>query len=330
MNFSVLNEIILAILLGVVQGITEFLPISSTAHQRLITALITNNRDIGLAASNFIQFGTLIAILWYFKDDLRVYFQRLISIITKGEERKKFLANFKAWFKKEDKFTGSQENIDSDITLSQLVVGTVPILVLGFVLHGFAESNRGLLNIANFLLAGSILMSFADYRNSQLLEKKEITKNKLKNSQINFNFWEVFAIGLFQSLAAFPGISRSGATLSGALIFGKDRAKSVRFSFLLSIPALLALSLYDFIKLVRELREKGVYFLPNSSLWTSTEVNLSILSLLIGFVLSYIFGIVFLKWLLKYLSTNTFRYFVIYRVILAVVIMGVIIWSGKY
>jgi len=324
MNFSVLNEIILAIVLGIVQGVTEFLPISSTAHQRLITALLANNRDIGLAASNFIQFGTLLAILWYFKDDLRIYFHRLFQIITNSQERKYFFSNFKSWYQKSDKFLGNPENIQSDITISQLIVGTIPILVLGYILRGFAESNRDLLNIANFLLAGSILMSFADYRSRELLV--EPSKDDTKELT-NFKFWEVFTIGLFQSLAAFPGISRSGATLSGALIFGKDRAKSVRFSFLLSIPALLALSVYDFIKLVKDLNEKGVYFLPNSNLWTSSEINLSILSLLIGFVLSYIFGIVFLKWLLKYLSSNSFRYFIIYRVLLATLIMGIVLLS---
>lgn len=322
MNFSIFNEFILAVVLGITQGITEFLPVSSTAHQRLVSALITNGRDIGLVASNFIQFGTLIAILQFYRKDLSLYFKRIIKMIKKPTEIQAFKDNFVWWWEsnslakqygmessKEDKILEG-DNL-TDVLMAQLIVGTLPVIIIGSLLYNLAESNREVSEIAWFLLAGSLLMGFAEYvhtKSEKSVKPKVITPG------------EVILIGIFQSLAAFPGISRSGATLSGALITGRNRADSVRFSFLLSIPVLLILSIKDFFKLIGQARQTGLSFLPSQSFWTSDKVNLSIISLLISFFLSYIFGIIFLRWLLKYLSSQTFRWFIVYRVLVALCI----------
>jgi undecaprenyl pyrophosphate phosphatase UppP len=98
MDFSVINEFLLAIFLGLTQGVTEFLPISSTAHVRIVSALTTNGRDIGLAATNLLQFGTVLAIINYFWRDLKVYFERFKEVILNPKEAKIFLDNFGFWW----------------------------------------------------------------------------------------------------------------------------------------------------------------------------------------------------------------------------------------
>ena len=281
-----LREIVFGIILGIVQGITEFLPISSTAHLRLISGILTG-KDIGLTTSNIIQFGTLLAILQYFRADLVVFWQRIWQILTENSEMQKFITTFQNWQQgKTDQFLAEIENrnfsqkpsteitkaefakaefIDvqinqeknskkssenqekvfqsgkiktkkkdlenqkTDIVLSQLLVGTIPIVVLGFLLKSFAESNRNIPEIGLFMIIGAVLLGLSEYFHLQ-------TK-KLEHTKI-LNFGETILIGIFQSLAIFPGMSRSGSTLAGSLFLGRDRKESVRFAFLLSVPAL--------------------------------------------------------------------------------------------
>jgi undecaprenyl-diphosphatase len=327
MNFSQINEFILAIILGVIQGISEFLPISSTAHLRLATALLFQGKDIGLTASNVIQFGTLVAILQYFRKDLKEYYLRIKQILTNLKARAEFVTNFISWwnaFNTETRVKSHQltESIEpkitnqTDLVLAQLIIGSLPIILLGALLKGLAETNRSLDKIGWFLLAGSALMYFAER-----IYSIAVTKQKPKIMSPG----EVILIGLFQSLAAFPGISRSGATISGALMLGRNRAESVRFSFLLSIPALGILSIIDLVKVLLEIKNNGISFLPSASAWATTGfVNLSVVSLLIAFGFAYVIGLVVLKWLLKYLSTKTFKYFITYRIVLAAVLLAVV------
>jgi undecaprenyl-diphosphatase len=323
MNFSVINEYILAAILGIIQGISEFLPISSTAHLRLVSALLLNGRDIGLGASNIIQFGTLIAILQYFRKDLKQYYIRIKGIITNSEIRNEFSENFRSWwdFSTLEGISKTEEQLDlepkitnqTDLVLAQLAIGTLPVVVFGLILKNMAENSRTLVEIGIFLLAGSALMYTAEWIHTQAETKK---KPKIMTPS------DVILIGLFQSLAAFPGISRSGATISGALMLGRDRKESVRFSFLLSIPSLALLGLSDIFSTLWDIKDNGLNLLPDLRYWTNSTVNLSLLSLFIAFILAYLIGLVVLKWLLKYLSTNTFQNFIIYRVLLAVVIIA--------
>ncbi len=328
MDFSVINEIILAIILGIVQGISEFLPISSTAHLRLVAALLIQGKDIGLTASNIIQFGTLLSILVYFKKDLQEYYNRIKQILTLETARNEFVTNFKTWWSfPESKNLSIAKKIDyheptisnqTDLVLSQIFIGTLPILILGFVLKALAENNRSLREIALFLIVGSLLMYIAE---------QIYTRAKDKQKPAIMMPSEVILVGLFQSLAAFPGISRSGATISGALMLGRNRAESVKFSFLLSIPALAILGILDLLKLILNIGRNGLVFIPQNSQWAGLEINLSLISLIIAFGVAYFVGIAVLKWLLKYLSSNTFKNFIIYRVLLAVVIVVLLVFK---
>jgi len=329
MNFSAFNEFFLAVILSVVQGVSEFLPISSTAHLRLITDLLTGGKDIGLATSNILQFGTLLAIIQYFWTDLKTYFQRFWQVVSKKSARESFFSNFKTWFyyptfqqlkadSKLDKELQIKEDtleFQTDTTIFQIILGTIPVVVLGFLLYRIAGSSRGILLICLFLVIGSILMFLAE-RFHKVTEKKEKTRIITK--------WEVLIIGFFQVLAVFPGISRSGATISGALFLGRNRAQSVRLSFLLSIPALFLAGVKDSLDLVLK-SVKGeipVSFLPTARGWEGGEISFSILAILVAFGLSYFVGFLCLKWLIKFLSSNSFTPFIVYRLLLVLLLIG--------
>ena len=351
MNFNFFpgfGELVLAIILGVVQGVTEFLPISSTAHLRLVSAFF-GGKDIGLTASNIIQFGTLLAILQYFKLDLQVFWERIINILTDQREMQKFIQTFQNWLKNENsqeenketgeivkdnledritpkqnfslqtnfkeleekniqtKNTKKQTDFETDILMSQLIIGTIPIVILGFLLKNFAESNRNISEIGLFMIMGALLLGFGEYFYTKT--------SAFKHSKIQ-TFGETLMIGFFQSLAIFPGMSRSGSTLAGSLFVGRNRQESVRFVFLLSIPALFLSGILDMISLVRDIFKNGITILPQDNFTSSPKLKLSIISLLISFSLAYLIGLACLRWLLRFLSTNTNLNFIIYRILL--------------
>ncbi|NJS42159.1 undecaprenyl-diphosphate phosphatase [Candidatus Gracilibacteria bacterium] len=315
MDFSILNELVLTLIIGITQGFTEFLPISSTAHIRLISSFLAGGRDIGLSTSNVIQIGTLIATLQYFKEDLKQLRLRIIQIFSKPQNLQIFSHNFRSWRNNKNEFQGTPEQISTDITISQLIIGTLPIIVLGALLSNFVDSTRSLSYIASFLITGSLLMAGAEYIHKK--NQKIISTTKLTMS-------EVLLIGLFESLAIFPGISRSGATISGALMIGKGRLAAVRFSFLLSIPAILLAGVVDITQYALFfIRQPN--FLPTNTLWSDTRISLSLSSIIIATFFAYLFGYLSLKWLLKYLGNHTTRIFIIYRIVLALILFGVVL-----
>lgn len=312
MSFSLLNELILAILTGAMQGLTEFLPISSTAHIRLLTALVAGGRDIGLTSSNIIQLGTLLAVLQYFKQDLQRYAVRLRRVLTDSNIRGQFVFNTRAWLQGKEQFNGSKEQIETDVHIIQLLVGTIPLIVVAVVFGNFAQTGRDLQNIALYLLAGSVLMYFGDYMHDLAAKQKD------KKSYF-LSLGEVILVGLFQSLAIFPGISRSGATIAGALMLGRDRRESVRFSFLLSIPAILLAGIVDTIRYI--IYFDSFHLLPSESFWGENTISLSFVALISAMVVAYFVGYACLRWLIKYLSSNTTLNFIFYRVGLALAIL---------
>jgi undecaprenyl-diphosphatase len=316
-TFSVLSEIILAILLGIVQGITEFLPISSTAHLLLFSKYLAG-KDISLMASNIIQFGTFIAILQYFSIDIKLLLSHVLKRITTFSF-KDFLQSVNRWV------TGKQVNSKEsslDILVAQLFLATLPIIVVAIFLRKLSEQLRGdLRNIAYFLTIGGCIIIFAEL--VYLKRGGSFIKNETdKYNMSNFTILDTFIIGLFQSFAIFPGISRSGATLAGGLLTGKNRASAVRFSFLLSLPALALSSVKDIFDLLSDFKKGAIYLTPNTLSWNSSSIELSLISILLGTIVAYIVGILSLKWLLKYLSTNDSKIFIIYRILLVIFILS--------
>jgi undecaprenyl-diphosphatase len=200
-----------AIVLGLVQGLTEFLPISSTAHLRIVPALLGWS-DPGAAYSAIIQLGTVAAVLGYFRKD--------IVALTKG-----FLAGLRA----KDPF-GTQES-----RLAWFVgLGTIPISVAGLLFKDVIKTTLRSLYVMSFSLIALAVVLFIVERVAK--QRRTLTDLKLADGVL---------IGLWQALALIPGSSRSGTTITGALALGFTREDAARYSFLLSIPSTTLAGLYQ-------------------------------------------------------------------------------------
>lgn len=244
-----MQEIIQAIVLGIIQGLTEFIPISSTAHLRVVPALL-GWKDIGAAYSAVIQIGTLIATLIYFRKD--------ISDLTAG---------FINAFKKKDFFT----NPDSRNFLL-IIIGTIPISICGLLFKKFIEGDaRGLYVISFALILLAILLYIAEKTGKRTTEFSQIS---IKDGIV---------IGLAQALALIPGSSRSGVTITAGLFMGLKRDVAARYSFLLSIPAIALSGLYELFKEREALLNEN-----KSGLIIATVVSGVVGYLAIAFLISYL------------------------------------------
>jgi undecaprenyl-diphosphatase len=204
-----------AAFLGLIQGLTEFLPISSSAHLRIIGPLLPSGVDPGAAFTAITQIGTEIAVLIYFRNDIA----RI----------------FKAWLRS---ITDQQPPFNPDARLGWLVIwGTLPIAGLGFVFQDAIETYLRNLYLTAFMLIGfGLILGLADRRASQ---KKVLTQMTWRDGIL---------FGFAQALALIPGVSRSGGTITAGLIMGYTREAAARYSFLLAIPAVLASGFYQLYK----------------------------------------------------------------------------------
>jgi undecaprenyl-diphosphatase len=304
-------EISIALVLGLVQGITEFLPISSTAHLYL-TSVLFRKSDIGISISNVIQFGTFLSILIYFKNDIVIYISRLKNVIFNVQLRKEFLVNCLNWLKEK---RIDNLNFKTDSEIMGIAVATLPIIITALLFRSLIEKSdivRNPTSISIFLILGGILILSAEtYYN--FVNKKIDNKNDIVSLR------QSIIVGIFQSLAIFPGISRSGACISGSLFAGGKRENAVKFAFLLSIPALGLASIYDIIKwLESEVATNKIPIFPSSE---SNYKQISVFSVLLSTFFAFIVGYVVLNWLLSYLKRHDAKLFVIYRVILSLAIL---------
>ncbi|TRY19042.1 undecaprenyl-diphosphate phosphatase [Tessaracoccus rhinocerotis] len=257
-----------AIVLGIVQGLTEFLPISSSAHVSIIGQLLFEGRDPGAAFTAVTQLGTETAVLVYFWSDI-------VRIIKKW-----CLA-----------LVGRQERDDPDVRMGWLVIiGSIPIVVLGLLFQDAIDSTLRNLWITVAMLAGvAVVLFFAD-------RVGERNTRELKD----LSWGHGLLYGLFQAAALIPGVSRSGATISAGLYMGYTREAATRYAFLLAIPAVFGSGLY-------KLKDIG----DGTTAWGPTVVA-TILAFLVGYAV--------IAWLIRFISTHTFRGFVYYRLGLAAVV----------
>ncbi len=206
-----------ALVLGLVQGLTEFIPVSSTAHLRIVPALL-GWPDPGAAFTAVIQLGTLAACLIYFAGDIARLTSAALRSLWQAEARHTADARM-AW---------------------AIALGNAPIVVLGLSLKTFIEGGaRSLWLIAAMLMVVALLLAVAD----------RIARQRLGEGDLGTG--RVFTIGVFQALALIPGASRSGSTILGGLLLGLRREDATRFSFLLGIPAIFGAGLFEFVSLVR-------------------------------------------------------------------------------
>jgi undecaprenyl-diphosphatase len=252
-----------AVLLGVVQGLTEFLPISSTAHLRIVPELV-GQPDPGAAYTAVIQLGTLLAVLIYFARDLFVEMPRAML-----RDARSPMARLPLY----------------------LIAGTVPIVILGLGLKDFITGDaRSLYVVAGALTVVGIIMYVVDRRASGV------------RGMIDLTLADALIVGMAQSCALLPGVSRSGATIVAALIVGMRRSDAARFSFLLGIPAIAGAGLFEFRDALDQL---------GSDAW---------LAIVIGTMAAALSGYASIAWLLRYLQRKSLAPFAVYRVGLGILL----------
>jgi undecaprenyl-diphosphatase len=263
-----------AAVLGLVQGLTEFLPVSSSAHLSVVGRLI-GQEDPGAAFTAITQLGTEAAVLIYFWRDIwRIVRQWTLALV------------------------GKVPGSDPDARMGWLVIiGSIPISVLGLLFQDDIETRaRSLWITASMLLAFSFVILVAEKVGRQTKQMRELS-------------WRDGIIyGLWQAAALVPGVSRSGGTISGGLFLGYTREAAARYSFLLAIPAVLASGGLQLYKAMNETTAIGVQWGP---LWLATGI-------------SFVVGFAVIAWFMRYISTHTFTPFVIYRIVLALVLFGLL------
>lgn len=261
-----ISDFFLALLLSIIQGLTEFLPISSSAHL-LLPSLLFGANDFGIVFDISVHAGTLVAVIYYFK--------------------KEILGLLHAWMPWSS--NNSKENFSLGL---HLIVATLPIVLVGLLtsdLSGSRTANINSIALANLVFAALL---FAAYKSSS--QSKSLAELTL---------FAALIIGCFQALAVFPGASRSGMAITGALIIGLNIKDTSRFAFLLSIPTILG-------ALVLMLAKGGF-----------SIVSSDMIIMLIGFMGSAFVAFITIKGFLKFVENIGMTPFVLYRVVLGVVLL---------
>jgi undecaprenyl-diphosphatase len=255
-----------AALLGVVQGLTEFLPVSSSGHLILARAFFGWDAGrYGLAFDVACHVGTLLAVVAYFHRDLVAMARGSIGALTFRDG-------------------------DAERLVRLIVVGTLPVVVVALVFGDAIEGLRDPKIVVVALAVGGLGLLMAERLGSHSRDEKTIT------------YWEALALGVAQAAALVPGVSRSGATLTVALLLGLKRPGAARFIFLMSLPAVLAAAAKETL----EVANAGVADVPAALF-------------VVGLVVSAVVGYLTIKFFLKYLAKHSLTVFAIYRFALAAV-----------
>jgi undecaprenyl-diphosphatase len=258
-----------AIVLGIVQGLTEFLPISSTAHLRIVPAFVGWD-DPGAAFTAVTQLGTMAAVLLYFRTDLLRISTAWARSIRRPQLRGQLDARL-GWY---------------------IVLGTIPIGFFGFVFRNQIEDGaRSLYLIGVTLIVLGLILHLSE---KLAAHDRDLSKLNRRDATI---------IGLAQALALVPGVSRSGATLTAGLFLGLERPAAARYSFLLSVPAVVL---------------SGLFQLPDVLEGTDASPGGTLVATFMAFVVGY----ASIAFLLRYLAHHTTELFVGYRVVLGAVVLA--------
>ena len=267
-----------AAVLGVVEGLTEFLPVSSTGHLKITEGLMSIPVDdkavVGFSA--VIQVGAIAAVLLYFFKDI----VRIVSAWGRG-------------------LVNKEERYHHDYKFAWWVIyATIPIVIVGLAAKPLIDGPRASLwVVAASLIVGSGVMWAADQM------------GRHKRGEDDTTFKDAMLVGCSQILALlFPGFSRSGATMSTALILDLDRVAATRLSFFLGIPALTGAGLYE----LKDALGTGVGAAP----------------LAVGTIVSFVVAYASIAWLLKFVAKHSFNAFVVYRIIVGVLLLGLLSTGG--
>jgi undecaprenyl-diphosphatase len=265
-----------AIFLGIVQGLTEFLPISSSAHIRIVGEFMNKAQDPGARFTAITQIGTELAVLIFFRKDI-------VAIV-------------KAWFKQVVLRADLAPEGRGQARMGWLIiVGSIPIVVLGYLGKDIITNDlRSLWLIASVMITFGLILGYAD----------KVGKSERSLDQLNAKHGILY--GAAQALALVPGVSRSGATIAMGRFLGYTRDAALRYSFLLALPAVFGSGLYELKDAFSSDAAPNVFTIPETLVATG-----------VAFVIGYIV----IAWLLKFVSTKSFRPFIIYRVALGSLIL---------
>jgi undecaprenyl-diphosphatase len=274
-----------AIILGIVEGLSEFLPISSTGHLTVAEKLLGYKIDDAAitAFTAIVQVGAIMAaVLYFIKDIVRLA-----------------VAWFKGLFSKE-----ARSDVDYRLGWG-VIVGSIPIAIVGLALQKVIEGGlRNLWVIAAALILWSVVLWLAD----RAADQKTGRRGEARGEE-SMTIMDALVLGLWQCVALIPGVSRSGATISGGLFRGIDRVTATRWSFFLGIPALLAAGGLQAVKASKSIASPELGWAP------------TLLGTGVAFVVAYFT----IAWLLRFVASNKFTAFVIYRVLAGLTVGGLLL-----
>jgi undecaprenyl-diphosphatase len=296
-----------ALVLGLVQGLTEFLPISSSAHLRIVSAVFFGD-DAGASFTAVTQLGTEAAVLVYFAKDI----WRIIVAWFAGL-RERLTTRGQADLPLHDQPTTRLPVITADYkrVLDEhaqreldyrigwyVIIATIPIGVLGFLLKDQIRTGaRNLWLVSFMMVAFALVIAAGEYYGRKIRPIEQLTTR------------DGLVMGFAQCLALIPGVSRSGATATAGLFLGLEREAAVRFSFLLAIPAVTA---------------SGLFSLPDAFEPAGEGLNASGPQLLVATILAFVVGYASVAWLLKFVGKHSLDWFVGYRIVLGLTVMGLL------
>lgn len=260
-----LTLLIKALILGIVEGLTEFLPVSSTGHLIIVGSLLDYTNEQSKVFKIVIQLGAILAVCWAFRSRIG---QALGGLHNDPVQQR---------------FAGL------------LIVGFLPAAVLGLMFHSVIKTYLfNPLTVAGALIGGGLLILYIERR----------VYSPRVHSVDDMRYSDALKVGFAQALAMFPGVSRSGATIMGGLVFGLSRKTATEFSFFLAIPTMFAATFYDVYKNWALLRLED---LPVFA---------------VGFVAAFIAAMLTVKALLRYVSNHDFTIFAWYRIVFGVVVLA--------
>jgi undecaprenyl-diphosphatase len=262
-----LYTLLMAVLLGIVEGITEFLPISSTGHLILVEDLLGFEGPAGDTFAIIIQLGAILSVVWVYRVKL---WNTALGLFKPGPEQRLAINVFVAF---------------------------LPAAIIGALAHDFI---KGVLFSPWVVAVALVVGGLAILLIERTKQEREI------GSVEDLSVGRALAVGFFQCIAMIPGVSRSAATIMGALLVGVKRPAAAEFSFLLAIPTMFGATLYDLYKNRDNLTSDGLEFIA------------------VGFIVSFIVALIVVKWLLRYISNHDFSAFAYYRIVVGVVMIGIL------
>ena len=284
-----------ALILGIVEGLTEFLPISSTGHLILVGDLLGFNDERGKAFEVIIQFGAILAVCWEFRSKL----WSVASTIKTSSASQRFVVN--------------------------VLIASFPAMTLALLFGKYIKQFLfSPVPVAMAFIGGALIIFWAESRQRQMAEAGNKTASAGKRviaSVDDLRPLDAFKVGLAQCAALIPGTSRSGATIIGGMLFGLPRAVATEFSFFLAIPVIGGATAYELLKL---------WLNPIQT--SSTETMHFGWAILVGFIAAFISAFICVRWLIHYVASHTFVPFAWYRIVFGVVVLitactGLVAWS---